>query len=80
MDVGSFASNLLGLAQSTFIRVIDKASEPVWMRVWGVALLMVASGARALMLGRLSDDVRGGVSAADGIRASVSLLSSGKRP
>jgi hypothetical protein len=41
----------VALVQST-TTLLSRATEPVWMLLWGVALLVLASGARSLFLRR----------------------------
>ena len=37
--------------------MLGNATEPVWMMVWGVALLFLASGARSLMARRPEEPI-----------------------
>ena len=51
MKVLALGPGTVALVQSTTI-LLGRATEPVWMLLWGVALLVLASGARSLFLRR----------------------------
>ncbi|HET7217107.1 MAG TPA: hypothetical protein VFJ02_03630 [Vicinamibacterales bacterium] len=49
VKLAAFGSAAFAFVQSTGGDVLGNATEPVWMLVWGVALLFLASGARSLI-------------------------------
>ena len=48
MKVLVLATSAVALVQSTTTLLV-RATEPVWMLVWGVSLLVLASGAKSLL-------------------------------
>jgi len=80
VKMAAFGSAAFAFVQSTGRDVLGNATEPVWMMVWGVALLFLASGARSLMAQRTEKPtmtltrVKARPSEMTAVRANVDLM------